>query len=199
MKASASIAVSAAAAATATSGTPTSSAGFGEPNPAAARRYACISLVRRRTFRGGGPCRGLVPGAVAVSAASASSSATSGLCSPGARSVACCGASASSRASRANAGTYRPRNKRGTSNGAGPGSRRAALPCASSAASPCASPVGGAPPCSAARSGGDLGADGLGVPVVRALNSVNTALGFEAGLVIVVLAIMLDRIFRRER
>ncbi len=44
-----------------------------------------------------------------------------------------------------------------------------------------------------------VGADGLGVPVVRALNSVNTALGFEAGLVIVVLAIMLDRIFRRER
>jgi len=42
-----------------------------------------------------------------------------------------------------------------------------------------------------------VGADGLGVPVVRALNSVNTALGFEAGLVIVVLAILLDRIFRR--
>ena len=32
--------------------------------------------------------------------------------------------------------------------------------------------------------------------VVRALNSVNTALGFEAGLVIVVVAIVLDRIFR---
>jgi glycine betaine/proline transport system permease protein len=42
-----------------------------------------------------------------------------------------------------------------------------------------------------------VGADGLGVPVVRALNSVNTALGFEAGLVIVVVAIMLDRVFRR--
>lgn len=41
-----------------------------------------------------------------------------------------------------------------------------------------------------------VGADGLGVPVVRALNSVNTALGFEAGLVIVVVAIILDRIFR---
>jgi glycine betaine/proline transport system permease protein len=41
-----------------------------------------------------------------------------------------------------------------------------------------------------------VGADGLGVPVVRALNSVNTALGFEAGLVIVVVAIVLDRIFR---
>ena len=42
-----------------------------------------------------------------------------------------------------------------------------------------------------------VGADGLGVPVVRALNSVNTALGFEAGLVIVILAIVLDRMFRR--
>jgi glycine betaine/proline transport system permease protein len=44
-----------------------------------------------------------------------------------------------------------------------------------------------------------VGADGLGVPVVRALNSVNTALGFEAGLVIVVVAIVLDRIFRAGR
>jgi glycine betaine/proline transport system permease protein len=42
-----------------------------------------------------------------------------------------------------------------------------------------------------------VGADGLGVPVVRALNTVNTALGFEAGLVIVVVAIVLDRMFRR--
>jgi glycine betaine/proline transport system permease protein len=42
-----------------------------------------------------------------------------------------------------------------------------------------------------------VGADGLGVPVVRALNTVNTALGFEAGLVIVVVAILLDRVFRR--
>lgn len=42
-----------------------------------------------------------------------------------------------------------------------------------------------------------VGASGLGVPVVRALNSVNTALGFEAGLVIVVLAIVLDRMLRR--
>jgi len=41
-----------------------------------------------------------------------------------------------------------------------------------------------------------VGADGLGVPVVRALNSVNEALGFESGFVIVVLAIMLDRTFR---
>ncbi len=43
-----------------------------------------------------------------------------------------------------------------------------------------------------------VGADGLGVPVLRALNSVNIALGFEAGLVIVVVAIVLDRMFRRE-
>ena len=41
-----------------------------------------------------------------------------------------------------------------------------------------------------------VGADGLGVPVVRALNSVNTALGFESGFVIVVVAILLDRILR---
>src|SRR5690606_8453368 len=41
-----------------------------------------------------------------------------------------------------------------------------------------------------------VGADGLGVPVVRALNTVNTALGFEAGIVIVVVAIILDRMFR---
>ena len=44
-----------------------------------------------------------------------------------------------------------------------------------------------------------VGADGLGVPVVRALNQVNAALGFETGLVIVVLAILLDRIFRTEK
>jgi glycine betaine/proline transport system permease protein len=44
-----------------------------------------------------------------------------------------------------------------------------------------------------------VGADGLGVPVVRALNSVNTALGFEAGMVIVVLAILLDRMLRVHR
>lgn len=41
-----------------------------------------------------------------------------------------------------------------------------------------------------------VGANGLGVPVVRALNSVNTALGFEAGMIIVVLAIVLDRMLR---
>ena len=44
-----------------------------------------------------------------------------------------------------------------------------------------------------------VGADGLGVPVVRALNSVNTSLGFESGFIIVVVAIMLDRILRIER
>ncbi|WP_106161536.1 choline ABC transporter permease subunit [Hasllibacter halocynthiae] len=44
-----------------------------------------------------------------------------------------------------------------------------------------------------------VGADGLGVPVVRALNSVNTGLGFESGIVIVVVAIMLDRMLRVDR
>ncbi|MGH1354467.1 MAG: choline ABC transporter permease subunit [Thalassovita sp.] len=43
-----------------------------------------------------------------------------------------------------------------------------------------------------------VGADGLGVPVVRALNRVDTALGFESGFVIVVLAILLDRMLRVE-
>jgi glycine betaine/proline transport system permease protein len=41
-----------------------------------------------------------------------------------------------------------------------------------------------------------IGANGLGTPVVRALNSINIPLGIEAGLAIVVLAIMLDRICR---
>ncbi len=44
-----------------------------------------------------------------------------------------------------------------------------------------------------------VGADGLGVPVVRALNSVNTALGFESGFVIVVVAIILDRMLNVGR
>ncbi|MEM6941472.1 MAG: choline ABC transporter permease subunit [Pseudomonadota bacterium] len=44
-----------------------------------------------------------------------------------------------------------------------------------------------------------VGADGLGVPVVRALNQVNTGLGFESGLIIVVVAIMLDRMLRMDR
>jgi glycine betaine/proline transport system permease protein len=42
-----------------------------------------------------------------------------------------------------------------------------------------------------------VGADGLGKPVVRALNSVNVAMGFEAGLAIVILAIILDRVCKR--
>jgi choline ABC transporter permease protein len=41
-----------------------------------------------------------------------------------------------------------------------------------------------------------VGAGGLGVPVVRALNSVQVGMGFEAGFVIVLLAIVLDRISR---
>jgi len=44
-----------------------------------------------------------------------------------------------------------------------------------------------------------VGADGLGVPVLRAINTVNIALGFESGSIIVVLAIMLDRMLRMER
>ena len=39
-----------------------------------------------------------------------------------------------------------------------------------------------------------VGADGLGKPVVRALNTVNLSMGFEAGMAIVILAILLDRI-----
>ncbi|MBU2359543.1 MAG: choline ABC transporter permease subunit [Alphaproteobacteria bacterium] len=46
---------------------------------------------------------------------------------------------------------------------------------------------------------GLVGADGLGVPVVRALNTVNTALGFESGFIIVIVAIMLDRTLRVRR
>jgi glycine betaine/proline transport system substrate-binding protein len=41
-----------------------------------------------------------------------------------------------------------------------------------------------------------VGAGGLGVPVVRALNTVQVGMGFEAGFVIVLLAIVLDRISR---
>jgi glycine betaine/proline transport system permease protein len=39
-----------------------------------------------------------------------------------------------------------------------------------------------------------VGADGLGKPVVRALNTVNIAQGFEAGTAIVIIAIVLDRL-----
>ncbi len=41
-----------------------------------------------------------------------------------------------------------------------------------------------------------VGAGGLGVPVVRALNTVQVGMGVEAGLAIVLLAIILDRITR---
>ncbi len=41
-----------------------------------------------------------------------------------------------------------------------------------------------------------VGAPGLGVPVLRALNTVNIAKGFEAGLAIVIVAILLDRVFK---
>lgn len=43
-----------------------------------------------------------------------------------------------------------------------------------------------------------VGADGLGVPVVRALNTVDIGKGFEAGLAIVLLAIWMDRFFRQR-
>lgn len=45
-----------------------------------------------------------------------------------------------------------------------------------------------------------VGAGGLGVPVVRALNSVQIGMGFESGFTIVLLAIILDRMSRpKER
>jgi glycine betaine/proline transport system substrate-binding protein len=44
-----------------------------------------------------------------------------------------------------------------------------------------------------------VGAQGLGEPVVRALNTVDVAQGFEAGLAIVILAILLDRLLRHTR
>ncbi len=44
-----------------------------------------------------------------------------------------------------------------------------------------------------------VGAGGLGVPVVRALNSVQVDVGFEAGFAIVLLAIILDRISRPSK
>jgi len=42
-----------------------------------------------------------------------------------------------------------------------------------------------------------VGAGGLGVPVVRALNTVQVGMGFEAGIAIVLVAIILDRISSR--
>ena len=44
-----------------------------------------------------------------------------------------------------------------------------------------------------------VGADGLGKPVVRALNTVNIEKGFEAGLAIVIVAILLDRLCRQRQ
>lgn len=42
-----------------------------------------------------------------------------------------------------------------------------------------------------------VGAPGLGIPVLRALNTVNIARGFEAGLAIVIVAILLDRVCKQ--
>src|SRR5882724_7595135 len=44
-----------------------------------------------------------------------------------------------------------------------------------------------------------VGADGLGVPVVRSLGQVNVPMGIEAGLAITALAIVLDRIIRHTK
>lgn len=44
-----------------------------------------------------------------------------------------------------------------------------------------------------------VGAPGLGVPVVRALASANVSLGFESGLAIVALAIILDRVMKQPK
>ncbi|MCH9853752.1 MAG: choline ABC transporter permease subunit [Alphaproteobacteria bacterium] len=43
-----------------------------------------------------------------------------------------------------------------------------------------------------------VGADGLGVTTLRALNQVNIAKGFEVGIAIVLVAIMLDRVLNRS-
>lgn len=42
-----------------------------------------------------------------------------------------------------------------------------------------------------------VGSGGLGVPVLRSLNQVRPAMGFEAGIAIVLVAILLDRLFRK--
>ncbi len=42
-----------------------------------------------------------------------------------------------------------------------------------------------------------VGSGGLGVPVLRSLNQVRPAMGFEAGLAIVLVAVLLDRMFRK--
>lgn len=43
-----------------------------------------------------------------------------------------------------------------------------------------------------------IGVGGLGKPVLRSLNTVNIGLGFEAGLGVVIIAMVLDRIFGRD-
>ena len=43
-----------------------------------------------------------------------------------------------------------------------------------------------------------IGAGGLGSPVLRSLTTVDVGLGFEAGLGVVIIAIILDRLFRSE-
>ncbi len=43
-----------------------------------------------------------------------------------------------------------------------------------------------------------IGAGGLGSPVLRSLTTVNVGLGFEAGLGVVIIAIILDRLFRSD-
>jgi len=44
-----------------------------------------------------------------------------------------------------------------------------------------------------------VGAGGLGVPVVRALGTVQIGMGVEAGFVIVLLAVILNRVMRIRR
>ena len=44
-----------------------------------------------------------------------------------------------------------------------------------------------------------VGADGLGKPVVRALNTINISAGFSSGFCIVILAIILDRMLRTTK
>jgi|SRR5579871_4389413 len=44
-----------------------------------------------------------------------------------------------------------------------------------------------------------IGMDGLGTPVVRALNSANLVPGFESGIAIIILAILLDRTLNPKR
>lgn len=44
-----------------------------------------------------------------------------------------------------------------------------------------------------------VGADGLGTPVIRALNTVDIGQGFESGIAIVIIAVLLDRTLRAKR